>query len=171
MKSIQKYSPIISGSVCCLLIMICYKKIGIGESYIDLLSAAIVFASILVGLIGVLMSVLFGVKNDERVKLFLNYTRAEMKRLFKSSIGAGFLLVILSMMLYMPLPKNIEMIVFLAWSFFIGYSFCSMYRVFDIVLHIIFSDTGLNDDEPEGHIMQDSDRENLQKKFERKKNN
>ncbi|MCI9640506.1 MAG: hypothetical protein HFE72_10380 [Emergencia sp.] len=171
MRTFQKYLPTIFGSICCLLIALCYKKFGIGENYKDLLSAAIVFASILVGLIGVLMGTLFGVRNDERVKLFLSYTREEIKGLFKSSIIAGLSLVILSMMLYVSWTKPFEVIVFLTWSFSLGYSFSSMYRVFDIVLHIVFSDTGLNDDEPAESIMQDRDRENLQKNFERKKNN
>lgn len=117
------------------------------------------------------MGTLFGVRNDERVKLFLSYTREEIKGLFKSSIIAGLSLVILSMMLYVSWTKPFEVIVFLTWSFSLGYSFSSMYRVFDIVLHIVFSDTGLNDDEPAESIMQDRDRENLQKNFERKKNN
>ena len=169
MSLFEKYFPTICGSFSCLVIMLCYKTFGFGENGKDLLSAAIVFASILIGLIGVLMSTLFSVKNEERVELFLKYKRKEMKYIFKSSIATGFLLVILSMILYMPWTKTVYQIILVIWSFLIGYSFASMYRVLDIVFHIVFSETTLRTDEPEKHTMKTDERKKLQAKYERKK--
>lgn len=125
-------------------------NIELKDSFEDLLSASIGFASIMLGFLGVLIALLFSLNGRMKNYIFENeHYKARIKRYFKVPIETGFTFVIISLLMYLrktllgfsifsALMMNIVKVI---WIFIFVWFTAASYRLIHIVLHIAFKDT------------------------------
>lgn len=149
---LEKYYPF---AVAILTAALYYlSDIKFMDSFEDLLSASMGFASILIGFLGVLIALLFSLSNNViRNYIFKNMEyKKRMYNFFKVPIISGFLFVILSFLLYLRktiaqidffkiLIMDLQKIITGVWIFFFILFISSSYRLIKIVLQIAFSES------------------------------
>lgn len=141
--------------IAALLIVGIYRlaDIKLQDSFAELLSACMSFASILIGFLGVLIALLFSLNSNAiRNYIFgdIKYKK-KMYRFFRVPVVSGFLFVVLSLLLYLKktiaqvellkkIVTEVRMFINLAWIFFLVFFILSSYRLIKIVLQIAFSE-------------------------------
>lgn len=92
-----------------------FNVIALSQEISKILDAAITFSSIIVGFIGVLLAILFSLKDSTTIRRLFK-TRAEglLNRYFKESISSGFFLVAISSIMY--LAEKIDMLLPLVYN-------------------------------------------------------
>ncbi len=173
----EKYNPIVLGVIGSIIV---YKALINGEllvtSFNNILNSTITFSSIIVGFVGVLLAILFSIKNTDTIKLlFKHKAKDRLKLYFLSTIVSGVILVMLSLIVFalnldqiLPIECNDvskEVIVLLLWGFMFTHMLASGYRIINIVVYIIFSDSVNKNKEPDGIKMDKNKKEELRKRY------
>lgn len=118
-----------------------YNIIITNETYDKILDAMITFFSIMLGFVGVLIGILFSIRNTKLVKmLFAHKSREKLKWYFSEAFLSGFLFIILSVLMY---AKNEVIFMNELVSFWVGlilYSLLCNCRIIKIIMNIVFFD-------------------------------
>lgn len=161
----------IFGLIGSIIIFMIYTQFGLTPKFDTILGSAVTFSSIMIGFVGVLMGILFSIRNTELIDKFFNTVgRETLKHYFKQSIISGILLVICSMLMYLRDGFNSLLgIGILLWAFLLIFMFFSTYRIINIVTYMIFDDGNYYDSEQEAIKMDNEERKQLEKSYSRKK--
>lgn len=111
------------------------------ETYDKVLDAMITFFSIMLGFVGVLIGILFSIRNTKLVKkLFDHKSREKVKWYFGEAFLSGFVFIILSVLMYAKneLPFINHFVSF--WFGLILYSLLCNYRIIKIIMNVVFVD-------------------------------
>lgn len=148
--SIEKHLPI-TLAVITFFLLIFFFHIDIDVYLDNLLSNVITFSSIIIGFVGVLLAVLFSLRATNTVELlFKNKKQEDLKRYFTRSIASGVFVVCISICLYLRkmfyiyIIKDITITRVLGamWGATIVYLILATYILLDIIMCVIFTDTG-----------------------------
>lgn len=148
---IENFYPFIISIIISVACSIVFRNIKIEDDVNSILSAVLNFAAIIIGFLGVLISILFGspindivvfVMGDERYKKLL-------KRYFFSAIISGFILILFTIIIFFRatldsvltnVTKGIHFILKYGWLFFLIYFSLASYRVISVIMKIAFRD-------------------------------
>ena len=143
----ETYYPVGMGAICCIISIFIFKKVNVNldvDEFDKVLDSVINFTSIVIGFIGVLIGILFSIRNSVLVdKLFKHKSREKLKKYFVESFISGVLLIVLSIIMY--LRKNLiigecdlSVKLFNLWVGFIAYTLLCSYRIISIMILIVF---------------------------------
>lgn len=132
------------------------KVVAIGDGLWNIINSIIVFTSIIVGFLGVLLGILFSLRNQYTINiLFKNKTKDILRRYFIAPMITGVLSVFTGCLLFVNVGldsmfdnvcyRELTMsdIALCLWIFLTTYMITSAYRIISIIMRIIFS----NDEE------------------------
>ena len=164
---IEKRAPLVMSLIIGGVIIFLYKKIELGYSFDNILNNIIVFISIMVGFVGVLMGVLFGLSQNEIIKKFFELINpTQLKHYYQASIFSGLIAVIANIIMFLRHSLGAVENYFVAvWSVLIVYAFLTTFRVMHITIYLIFSSIISENKEPEGRKMEDVERIELEEKY------
>lgn len=172
--ALEKYLPCFLGIVAFVTIIVSASKINISStSFERILDSTITLSSIIVGFVGVLLGLLFSIRNTEIVDLlFKKKSKNVLQSYFKSNILSGILLVLMSLILYLSdaitdisiLAKHITHGI---WGFLLIYTIASAYRIINIIMFILFCDEKNENKEPEPMKMDDKRKQDLKNRYSR----
>lgn len=146
---VEKNGPICIAILFTIIAVYVRCKFSLGAGFGKILDATVVFASIMVGFVGVLMGVLFSIRDADLIKLFFQSRGIKMlKRYFRENIISSIALVVLSIVLYL---KNylgcFDWIVYTGWSYLLAFTLFSAVRIIHIIFHIVFAENDIEEDE------------------------
>ncbi len=168
---IEKWIPIILGIIAFFII---YKNdkfnLNISTDTFDkLLDSIINFTSILIGFIGVLLGILFSIKNEDLViKLFNHRSREKLKQYFVEAFIAGLFLISVSIVLYIRVDiciLNINTLLYSLWGGLIIYTILCGIRIIRIMILIVFNKS-IQDTEKKDTMATD-EKKQLQEKYKK----
>lgn len=172
----EKYGPILfSIMITFLFFIIVPNKINIPKNFDNFVTSVITFVSIILGFLGVTLTILLSIRNSELIEfIFQTVSRERLKKYFIKPIIWGFFTIVITISLYFfdiykdyVLIKNFSIgkCVLTLWFFLITYFIFSSYRIIDIVMLIVFKNP--NETEKRSPIEKlDPDREReLQNKY------
>ncbi|NNG67734.1 hypothetical protein [Caldanaerobacter subterraneus] len=149
----EKYWPLfLSLIIAFLFFVIIPNKIKIPQNFDNFLTAAITFISIILGFLGVALTIILSIRNTELMEfIFQNTSKERLKNYFKNPIISGFFDVIVTIGLYFfdiykdytittKLGITVGKCILILWIFLSMYFLFSSYRIIDIVMIIIFKD-------------------------------
>jgi len=170
----EKYFPCFLGGVAFISVIIVTLKINISiSSFEKILDTTITLSSIIVGFVGVLLGLLFSIRNTEIVDLlFKRKSKYVLKSYFRNNILSGILLVLVSLALYFNefigrINIVVKYIVYGVWGFLLVYTIASAYRITDIIMFILFCDEENENSEPEPVIMDEERKRELKNRYSR----
>lgn len=149
---IEMYYPLCFGIICFIMSIFISKKIELNlnvEEYDKVLDSVINSTSIIIGFIGVLIGILFSIRNSELVdKLFKHKSRDKLKKYFVESFISGVILVTLSIIMYLReklVIGNFDLSnpLFDLWIGFIVYTLLCSYRIISVIIFIVFHEENL----------------------------
>lgn len=166
---IERNGPICAAAVFAIIAGYVRYRFSLGEGFNKILDSTVVFASIMVGFIGVLMGVLFSIRDAELIKLFFESRGVRiLKRYFRDNIISSILLVILSITMYLrEYLLFFDWPVYIGWSCLLAFTLFSAIRIIHIIFHIVFSESDNSEDEEVN--MDELNREKIRKQYARKK--
>ncbi len=158
-RKIEKSYPQLFAVVFATLSIILIIKLNrdiINDDILDkVIDAIINFTSILIGFVGVLIGILFSIRDEKVVeRLFKSSAKEDLKKYFISAFFSGILLIIISIVMYLRAGIYFKMIniglnvtistifvgcIFTFWVACIGYTLGCSYRIIDIMLTILFN--------------------------------
>jgi len=131
-----------------LSIVLCNVRPAFTSAFDNVISTIVIIVSILMGFVGVLLALLVSVRHTTFiVQLFKIKSPALMKKYFSNTLVSGFLLVVLSAVLYLRswiyglhLPFEIDLYIILIalWVSMIAYVALAFRRVVNIMMDILF---------------------------------
>lgn len=156
---LEKTGPIVAAIITFIGTMIISTKcdtVGLDQYLNDLLNVVITFSSILIGFIGVLLGLLFSLRDSKIVEILFRYTtRYILKHYFMRTLISGTVVVGISILLYVrnlinfDILSNITLIDILGslWLASLIHLVFATYILIDIIMYIVFSeDTEQNRD-------------------------
>lgn len=156
---LEKRGPIVAAIiafVCTIIISTKCDIAGLDQYLNDLLNAVITFSSILIGFIGVLLGLLFSLRDRKVVAMLFQYTTKDiLKKYFKRTLISGTVVVGISILLYVRnlinfvILSNITSIDILGslWFASLIHLVFATYILIDIIMYIVFDgDTEQNSD-------------------------
>ncbi len=173
LMNVERYGPWIFAFVGSLVSIPIFNKYSLEAGFDKILDSSIMFSSIIVGFVGVLVGILFSLRDSELIQLFFETRtrgRERLKLYFKQNIISGILLVVFSMLLYLRahLGSCVQMLALITWTFLLVFVFFSTYRIIDIIMHILFSANDKNENqELEGIKMDNQKRLDLEERFKK----
>lgn len=164
----EKYYPLVSGLLIGLVIAVLLRKLEIDHlidaKFDNVLNGAITFSSIVVGFLGVLLSIIATIRDTDIMKhLYENVAEDLLKSYFKGTVIAGFLVVVVSISLYFVKLSWLIII----WSFLFGFFILSSYRIIDLLLKIIFKTNNKGVTTTDNRLP-DNEAEEIKKRFSEK---
>lgn len=173
----EKYWPLFLSLIIALLFFVIIpNKIKIPQNFDNFLTAAITFISIILGFLGVALTIILSIRNTELMEyIFGNTTRERLKNYFKSPIISGFIDVVFTISLYFiniykdyPIATKLEITtgkcILVLWIFLSTYFLFSSYRIIDIVMIIIFKDPTATQKRPPSEKIDPADENELKDK-------
>jgi len=158
----EKYPLILSLLITVILFIRISYNFCPPQNFGSILNAMITIDSILLGFLGVSLSILLSIKDRKVVEfLFKNPSREILKTYFRSPIISGFINLGLSMSLnfieyftniFVKPALNISLckLILVTWIFTALFFVLSSYRIINIVMHIVFKDpTATNERKPD----------------------
>lgn len=134
-------------------------------AYDKILDATINFTSIIIGFIGVLIGIIFSIRDSGIVNYLLSKNGdKKLKRYFLSAIAAGIALIVISTILYLRNEIFIDSVlrIFIAiWCGCMVYSIACYWRIISIMIQIIF----LKDKKPINYDFSNSKASQIKEKF------
>lgn len=126
--------------------LVTWIKPVFNDSFDKIVDLTVNFTSVLIGFVGVLIGLLFSIRDYDLVKkLFEHKRQTILKRYFTSVILAGLLVLVLSAFLYLrdeilclSGKRTIVEGLFILWCAQVGYMLGSGGRVVMIMLNIVF---------------------------------
>lgn len=178
---IECYYPWMFGSVVTVVASLFYwdTEIEISTQMSNLVNSITTFASVNVGFVGVLLGILFSVKDAPLIKgLFeREHTKGLTSRYFKESIVGGLALVILSSCLHVMTPIEvllpngaiiyISTLVISGWAGLVTYALLASFRIMSLMMKALFK-SGQPSSRLGGPSMDESERQNLRDQFKAK---
>ncbi len=168
----EKCGPCIIGTVGGILAVWGVLVYNISQEAFDkVLESTITLSSILIGFVGVLLGILFTVKDTEAISsLFKSKKKFVLKKYFKYNIIFGMLLVLLSLLLYIvevmdDLSITVKYGVYGFWGFLLLYTLSSTFRIINIIMHIIFDDKINENKEPQAVKMGKIEKDSLKQRY------
>lgn len=165
----EQRGPICAAVIFTVITLYIRHKFSLSTGFDKVLDATVVFSSIMVGFIGVLMGVLFSIRDTELIKLFFKSRAVNvLKKYFYESIVSSISLVTFSIILYLRNHMSIfEILIYGIWSFLLMFTFLSFVRIIHIIFHIVFSE---ETDEQNNEInMEESDKNEFRKRMSKQK--
>lgn len=148
---IEKWYPRILGSLTFIVTIYMNNKININittGTFDKILDSIINFTSILIGFIGVLIGILFSIKDEVLVvKLFNHKSKEKLKQYFIESFISGIFLILMSIVLYLLIDisaLNINYLLSSIWGGLITYTMCCSHRIIRIMILIVFNKSNQN---------------------------
>lgn len=171
---LERFCPSIISIVFTSLIVMNVELTNLPPKFDNILNGVITFSSILIGFIGVLISILLTIKDSNLIReLFKKVQGKILKKYFKFSLISGFLVVLFSLILYFnnrPIfiykEKQIDISIIL-WTLFLSYFAMSSLRIIDIMMHIIFKDHNI-EIIPKGEKLSEEKSDALKEKLRKK---
>nr|WP_307991420.1 hypothetical protein [uncultured Niameybacter sp.] len=175
----EKSGPILVAIItfiCTVIISTRGFMVGIDQYLNDLLNAVITLSSILIGFIGVLLGLLFSLRNSKIVELLFQYTTKEiLKSYFKRAILSGTIIVGISILLYVRELINFNILTCITVVDILGSLWCAnlvhlmlaTYILIDIIMHIVFDAEVV---ESSNGVQEQKDYSKLEQKYADKKN-
>lgn len=163
----ERWLPVILGSLAACVSAHLVRQNGLSfyDDFAKILDSVITFSSIMVGFVGVLLGILFSIKDSVNIGLlFQRNERQTLLGFFKSSIVGGLALVVVSGLLYVHshidkvVHESASRFLFYSWIFLVFYVFAATYRIIRIMMFMIFDDDSNENMQREG-IRMDPDRE------------
>jgi len=178
---VERYIPRILScfSFIVAIIFLNFISLKVNATFEKILNSIITFSSIVVGFVGVLLAVLFSIRNTKVIKLlFEKKEKNILKRYFKHAIFGGFSLVGISAILYIgsyldsafKLPFNritITELISSLWFALVIYVITSTYRIISIMMHIVFFEDQNKDEELDGVKMGENNKKELKEEFKK----
>lgn len=159
----DRFIPIIFGVIFLTITAVMHKTTGFiladTKSFDKIIDATINFISIVLGFIGVLIGLLFSIKDTGLVKkLFEGNRKRQLKLCFMEAIVFGILLVGISMMMYVAgdiyellLSKDLDWpinnIMFYIWTLIWGLAIGSSFQIIYIMINSLFGKNLVNPEE------------------------
>ncbi|MCI8520598.1 MAG: hypothetical protein HFE51_10495 [Clostridia bacterium] len=157
LKVMEIYCPISIGIICFIISVFTIGKINVNvctDTFDKVLDSVINFTSIIIGFIGVLIGILFSIRNSKLVKrLFKHKSREKLKQYFIESFVSGAFLIVLSIIMYLRQnlifgEYDLYTIIFNLWIGFTVYTALSSYRIISIMIVIVFNEEEEEDNKP-----------------------
>lgn len=164
---IEKWMPFIMLIVVTTLYAYIDKKCSFvitSETYDKILDSMITFVSVVLGFVGVLIGILFSIRNTKLVKmLFEHKSREKLQWYFTESFLSGVIFILLSIAMYakneiMVMNKLVSL-----WVGFIAYTLLCNCRIIKIIMYIVFYDD--NKENPKQDKMEIEKRNKLREKY------
>lgn len=180
----EKWYPLVISVLITLVAFIALPpEIKVSENFDNFLAAVITFGSIILGFLGVVLSILLSIRNTELVEyIFRSVSREILKGYFKKPIIAGFFAIIVVISLYffdsyssvaIIISKNLNITlgkcVISLGIFLNSYFMISSYRIIDIMMYIIFKEPEATENMPRGKKIDPVREQELKEKYKRKK--
>lgn len=109
------------------------------NNYEKLLDSIITFSSIILGFIGVLLGILITIKDTKIMKgIYENNYQNSLKNYFYESIFFGFIVVVISTVMYLSIDYQYKIFVFYIWLFVISMFLLSSFRLITTLMEILF---------------------------------
>lgn len=149
MGRIRGYYPIYFGLIC---VVVCYY-LGFNpkiKGFDNVLNGTISFSSIVVGFIGALLAIILSIsKSDVMIHLYSYIDpnnnkdgKAILFGYFKSAIVSGFVIVLLSMYMYIVIDMEklsiLNKVISYVWVFNFVFFLLSTYRIISILMNTLF---------------------------------
>ncbi len=146
---VEKFYPFIISILISIACGIVFRNIKIEDDVNSILSAILNFAAIIIGFLGVLISILFGSQINDIVVFVMDDERYKkmLKRYFFNAIRSGFMLILFTIIIFfrstldsvmLNVVKEMHFILKYGWLFFLVYFSLSSYRVISVVMKIAF---------------------------------
>lgn len=141
----EKYMPIclfFLVVICGIVLSVFFNFTFPADPYDKILDAIINFSSIIIGFMGVLIGILFSLRDSKVVSLLFKYNKErQLKRYFLESICVGIALLLFSMILYLreqyPIHSMAAYLIDI-WCGLLFYSAACHYRIISLMIKIIF---------------------------------
>ncbi len=168
--------------LCFLIVGVIVQKqyrFDYNNNLINLVDSIITFSAIIVGFVGVLLAVLFSIRNTEIISLlFERKEKKVLKGYFTSTILSGLFLVVISSLLFLKdyidsvitadmLGLNFSNWIFAFWLALIAFLFGATYRIINIMMHIVFSDGSIQNKELEGIELEETKKRDLKSRLKK----
>lgn len=165
---IEVWLPLILLPISLLLYIEIDKKFNICiayDIYVKILDSMITFISIVLGFVGVLIGILFSIRNTHLVKQLFRYkSREKLKRFFNEALLSGLIFILISIVMYMKNEFTITKYFMPSlWVGFLSYTIACDIRIINIVMNIVFFDD--SDSKSEKDEMPKQEKENLRRKY------
>lgn len=141
----EQYMPIVLFCVVTIASIIVahyFDFTSYNDVFDNILDATINFNSIIIGFVGVLIGILFSLRDSHIVSLLFKHNKEQqLKRYFLEAIISGVVLLLFSAVLYLRAVYPMNMIVSYIVSIWCGllvYSGASYYRIIQLMIKIIF---------------------------------
>ncbi len=157
---VQRWGPTSISLLLAIVAIIIYIRVDVKGEFNEILQAAIVFASIIIGFTGVLMSILYSLSDRKAMEEFMSTAEYQLlKSYFKKCVFVGLLLVFISMALFIRHTyPNYFVIILFVWVFLLGYTFTGFYRIIQIIFSIAFTNDDLENKKPADIEMNEIDK-------------
>jgi len=167
----EKYYPLILSIMFTSFLFLFFDISSLPTNFEKILDVVITFVSIILGFLGVLMSILLTLRDTKLLEeIFKKIDQNLFKGYFSKSIIDGFLLVILSLLFFFPtLTSKISSFntkvnfLLLIWIFSLLYFIISSYRIIDIMMVLIFKEHNFIDKKQELETLSDEKIKKLNK--------
>jgi hypothetical protein len=145
----ERYGPALLSTIVIFLSLIFIpNRINIPKNFDNFITYIITFVSIILGFLGVTLTILLSIRNSELIEfIFKTVNRERLKKYFIKPIIWGFFTIVITISLYFfdiykdyVLIKNFSIgkCVLTLWVSLIMYFIFSSYRIIDIVMLIVF---------------------------------
>lgn len=179
----ERHLPWVSGIMTMLIVVCVYRGtvLEITDAISRLLDAVITFTSVSVGFVGVLLGILFSVRDAPLIATLLGGD--EPKKLtygyFREAIVSGFVVIVLSAVLHLLNPGNAIIvkwqlrlppttIILAIWAGLAIYAFFASYRIMVLMMKALFRTGEQSQTQKQGPKMEDNARMDLEHKLRRK---
>ena len=168
---IENFYPLVISIIISVACSVVFRNIKIEDDVNSILSAVLNFTAIIIGFLGVVISILFGSPVNSIVVLVMGDSRYKklLKRYFFSAIISGFILILFTIIIFFRVTIDamfenvINLILFIlkfGWLFFLVYFSLSSYRVISVIMKIAFRDNP---------VIKEDDEEIDEEKYEKMK--
>lgn len=166
---LERFVPVVLGGVFGIIAFLAPLKSilagGMLETAFDsILSSIIGFSSVAIGFAGVLLAVLFSIKNDSAAieSLFECCKKERLKEYFKCNILSLMALILVSMLMYLRSFLPCLSVFFSIWIFLLVFGLSSTYRLISLMMHIVFN-KDIKPTEPASLTLNDDEKEQLRR--------
>lgn len=169
----EKFYPIIFAIIITILYKVFLMSEYLPQNFDKIIDASIYFSTIIIGFLGVLIAIIFSIRNSEIMKFILSNKGREFKYYFKCTLISGVVWIFDGAMLYIrtDLPViskykiHISYYVLLLWVLLMVYFVASSFRIIDIMIEILFKDPNPSIKTPRSEKLDDEKTKELKKKL------